>query len=396
MSEWREQIVRRFVPNVARVTAVSDPDGLLRDPGVFQAVEAKGFSILQFEDSVSFRFDYESRFRAKWDAGEAMQVVVVFKPAEHEFETLPADVLADAQRISFTLKDIFPKLAYSVVSQLETVYFDALFNAQQQYGSQAHDEAQTRGFVLRHVFGIEPSVIKNAADLLRMLFHRHYKKSHIPLMLDEYLETSLRQIPDFRSWPLDILLRNRSAFWEFIDERWPIFVRQSRELTGKVKEQSPPLKYPGPDLLPFEHDDVRIYVDNLFKDGLLTPVRWDGNQNIERAWMRIGLLANQADNSELRFRELEEDLSDSCPSLNSTPQDWLTFAFRYGQGIALWCQFSPAARTQFLKQFSDLRSQVNQQFLGWLLENYSGLFNYPASSPLMVHHIPGEPLSIRG
>ncbi len=70
MSEWREQIVRRFVPNVARVTAVSDPDGLLRDPGVFQAIQAKGFSILQFEDSVSFRFDYESRFRSKWDAGE--------------------------------------------------------------------------------------------------------------------------------------------------------------------------------------------------------------------------------------------------------------------------------------------------------------------------------------
>jgi hypothetical protein len=62
MSEWREQIVRRFVPNIARVTAVSDPDGLLRDPGVFQAIQAKGFSILQFEDRVTFRFDYESPF----------------------------------------------------------------------------------------------------------------------------------------------------------------------------------------------------------------------------------------------------------------------------------------------------------------------------------------------
>ena len=67
MSEWREQIVRRFVPNMARVTAVSDPEGLIRDPGIFQAIQAKGFSILQFEDSVSFRFDYESRFRSKWE-----------------------------------------------------------------------------------------------------------------------------------------------------------------------------------------------------------------------------------------------------------------------------------------------------------------------------------------
>jgi len=390
MSEWREQIVRRFVPNIARVTAVSDPDGLLRDPRVFQAIQAKGFSILQFEDSISFRFDYESRFRSKWDAGEKVELVVVFEPAEQGFETLPVDVLANAQRLSFTLKDIFPKLSYSVISQLETVYFDPLFSAQQQYVSQAHDDAQTRGFVLRHVFGIEPSVIKNAADLLRLLFQRHYKKLHLPAMLDEYLVSSLRQIRDFQNWPLDVILHNRSAFWEFLDERWPIFVRRSNKITGQVKEQSPPLKYPGPDLLPFDHDDVRVYIDNLFKDGLLTPVESDGIQNIDQGWMRIGLLGNQADNSELRFGELEKDLSDSCPSLSAMPQDWLTFAFRYGQGIALWSQFSPAARARYQKQFSDVRSQVNQRFLAWLLENYSGLFNYPASSPLMVHHIPGS------
>ncbi len=389
MSEWREQIVGRFVPNIARVTAVSDPDGLLRDPGVFQAVQAKGFAIVQFEDSVSFRFDYESRFRAKWDAGESVELVVVFKPVEHDFETLPADVLANAQRLSFTLKDIFPKLSYSVVSQLETVYFDALFQAQQQYVSQAHDEAQTRGFVLRHVFGIEPSVIKNAADLLRMLFQRHYKKSNIPLMLDEYLEACLRQIREFRSWPLDVILRNRSAFWEFLDERWPIFVRQYRELAGQVKEQAPPLKYPGPDLLPFDHDDVRVYVDNLFKDGLLTPVACDGNEKTEQAWMRVGLLESQADNSELRFEELKKDLSDACPEVDATPQDWLTFAFRYAQAIALWTQLSPAARYRYQARFSEVRSLVNQLFLTWLTSNYSGLFNYPASNPLMVHHIPG-------
>jgi hypothetical protein len=67
MSEWREQIIKRFVPKVARVTAVSDPDGLLRDPSVFQGIQAKGFAVVQFEDSITFRFDYESRFRAKWD-----------------------------------------------------------------------------------------------------------------------------------------------------------------------------------------------------------------------------------------------------------------------------------------------------------------------------------------
>jgi len=387
MSEWREQIVGRFVPNVARVTAVSDPDGLLRDPGVFQAIQGKGFAILQFEDSVSFRFDYESRFRSKWDQGEGLELVVVFKPGEHEFATLPIDVLANAQRVSFNLKDIFPRLSYSVVSQLETVHFDALYQAQQQYASQAHDEAQTRAFVLRHVFGIEPSVIKNVSDLLRMLFQRHYKKSNVPVMLDEYLEASLRRVGEFQSWPLNLILRNRAAFWEFLEERWTIFVRQSGEFAERVKEQSPPLKYLGPELLPFDHDDVRSYVENLFKDGLLTPVEWDGA--VDRAWMKIGLVGNQTGNTELRFEELYRDLSGLCPQVNEPPQSWLTFAFRYAQSITSWTQLSPLRRSKYLSDFSEMRRAVNQHFLDWLLNNYGGLFNYPASSPLMVHHIPG-------
>src|SRR5262249_55238437 len=163
-------------------------------------------------------------------------------PDEHEFETLPADVLATAQRVSFHLKDIFPKLSYSVLCQVETVYFDALYRAQEQYVSQSLDEAQTRGFVLRHVFGIEPSVIKNAADLLRMLFQRHYKKLIIPLILDEFLEACLRKVQDFQSWPLDVILRNRAAFWEFLDERWPRFVRRSGRLAGYVEDEEPKLK----------------------------------------------------------------------------------------------------------------------------------------------------------
>lgn len=389
MSEWREQIVRRFVPRVARVTAVSDPDGLLRDPVVFQAIQAKGFSIVQFEDSISFRYDYESGFRSKWDAGGDAELVVVFKPEEREFETLPADVLANAQRLAFTLKDIFPKLSYAVVSQLETLYFDALYRAQQQHASQPHDEAQTRGFVLRHVFGIEPTVIKSVPDLLRMLCQRHYNKATVPPMLDAHLVAALRDNPNFAGWPLEIIVPNRAAFWEFLNERWPAFVRQSKGGALILKEDAPSLKYSGPAILPFGHDDVRIYIDNLFEDGLLTPVEWDWSQAIEKTWIRVGLLGNKAENTDLRFEELGKHLLEKCPDKSATPQDWLTYAYRYAQANVLWTQISPTARAQYQKQFPELRGYVNQQFFDWLSNHYGGLYNYPASSPLMVHHIPG-------
>lgn len=389
MSEWREKIIQPFVPGVARVTTVSDADGLLRDPGVFQAIQAKGFSIVQFEGSVSFRYDYESRFRVKWDAGEKPELVVVFKPGEHEFETLPADVLANAHRLSFTLKDIFPKLSYAVVSQLETVHFDQLYRAQQQYASQFHDDAQTRGFVLRHVFGIEPTVIKSLPDLLRMLCQRHYTKASIPPMLDDHLVACLRQNHSFDDWDLNTVVRNRAAFWEFLNERWPIYVRQSKGGTLKLHDAVPSLKYKGPALLPFGHDDVRIYIDNLFEDGLLTPVEWDWSQAIEKTWIRVGLLGNKTDNTDLRFEELGKNLMKGCPSAHSAPQEWLTYAYRYAQANVLWAQVSPSARAAHQQEFPELRGYINQQFYGWLTTNYGGLFNYPAASPLVVHHIPG-------
>jgi hypothetical protein len=389
MSEWREQIVRRLVPNTARVTAVSDADGLLRDPGVFQEIQAKGFAIVQFEDSISFRFDYESRFRSKWDAGEKTELVVVFKPGEYEFDTLPADVLANAQRVSITLKEILPKLSFDVVSQLETVYYDALYLAQQQYATSPQDEAQTLGFVLRHVFQIEPAVIKSSPDLLKMLCERHYRKLSIPPLLDKYLIAALRQNPDFKDWPLEIIVPNPAAFWEFLNERWPIYVRLSKGGTMIIHDKPLTLKYPGPALLPFGHVAVHVHIDNLFEDGLLTPVEWDWNQAIDEKWIKVGLLGNKVENTDLRFEELGKSLLKDCPDKNAAPQDWLAFAYRYAQARMLWTQISAAKRTQFQKQFPELCGFANQQFYAWLTTNYGGIFNYPPSTPLMVHHIPG-------
>lgn len=389
MSEWRDQILRRIVPNMARVTAVSDPDSLFRDPGLFHAIQSKGFAIVQFEDSVSFRFDYESLFRSKWDAGENSELVVVFKPGEYEFDTLPADVLANANRLSFTLKDIFPHLSYIVISQLETIYFEALYCAQQHYATTPMDERQTLGFVLRHVFQIEPAVIKSLPDLLKMLCERHYRKLGIPVLLDEYLIAALRQNPDFQKWPLDTIVPNGAAFWEFLNERWPFFIRASRGNAVTTQENPTQLKFPGPEDLPFGHDAVRVHIDNLFEDGLLTPVAWEWNPALDQKWIRVGLLGNKVENTELRFEELGKNIERVLPGKSSAPQDWLKFASRYAQARMLWTQITAAKRAQYQASFEQLCVHANQQFFNWLSTNYGGIYNYPPSSPLMVHHIPG-------
>jgi len=389
MSDWQSFILHRFVPGVARVTAVSDADGLLRDPGVFRAIEERGFSVVQFEDSISFRYDYETRFRARWDAGEAIEMVVVFKPSELEFETLPADVLAHAHQLSFTLRDVFPRLSYGVVSQLETVHFEALFRAQTQYASHPLGEELTKDFVLQHVFSIVPSIITKESDLLRMLCQKHYGKVAVPEILEAYLVSVLSHRGVFQSWPLQLLVRDRAAFLEFLDERWPAFVRETMDETSIVREEPQKLKYSGPALLPFQHDDVRVFIDNLFEDGILTPVSWDWNEAPSETWIRVGIIGKPEENIDLRFEELGKHLLTSCPDKSASPQEWTAFAYRYAQANLLWKQISQPTREKYQREFPRIRSFVNEQFSAWLACGYAGLFNYPAVTPLMVHHLPG-------
>ena len=389
MNEWREIILKHFVAGSARITAVSDADGLLRDPGIFLRIKERGFSLVQFEDSVSFRFDYETRFRPRWEAGEPTELVVVFKPVEHDFETLPADVLAQARRLSFTLKDVFPKLSYGVVSQLETVYFDALYRAQEQYAASAFGDALTRDFILQHVFQIVPNLVTKDSDLLKLLCQKHYTKMAVPEALDQHLINVLRQHPFLQGWPLEVLVRERKSFWEFLDERWPVFVRATRGATALVQEERPGLRYAGPNLLPFDHADIRVFVDNLFEDGLLTPIPWNWDDAAPKTWIRVGLIGEGAENAQLRFEELLKQLSSSCPDGNSQPRDWIGFAQRYSQARLLWTKIGAIPRTQDHHRFTAFCQRANEEFITWLNTSFASIFNYPVVTPLMVHHVPG-------
>ena len=81
MSNWRDQILREFTPNVARLTLVADPDGLLLEEGVLAGIRERGFELIPFEDHVAFRYAYESKFRSRWDQGEQTDLVVVLRSA---------------------------------------------------------------------------------------------------------------------------------------------------------------------------------------------------------------------------------------------------------------------------------------------------------------------------
>ena len=201
MNSWRDQILKEFTPQVARLTLVADPDGLLLEEGVLHGIREKGFEMIPFEDHVAFRYAYESKFRSRWDHGEHTDLVVVLRSPSSDLDSLPYDLLQAGRRLSFNHGDLFPNLSYPVIAALDRGDLDALFRAQLQHTPGNLGDNTTKEFALRHVFGIAPELIKQPSDLLRVLLRRHYRGQRIPAILDQRFIQVLRQNGLFEEWP---------------------------------------------------------------------------------------------------------------------------------------------------------------------------------------------------
>ena len=151
MPDWRDHILKEFSPGVCTISVVADPDALLTEPHLIQTLDQRGFESLLFEDSISFRFAFESRYRPRLDSGKSVDLIVLYKG---DFTKLPYDVLARGRRVGFSLTDFFPNFSYPVLKDLEPQYLDQLYEAQNRFSPGVLGENATKDFVLRHVFSI--------------------------------------------------------------------------------------------------------------------------------------------------------------------------------------------------------------------------------------------------
>ena len=75
MANWRDSILKNFQPKISRLTLVADPDGLLTEEGMLSEIQKRGFDLIPFEDSIAFRFAYESQYRSQWDNGQNLSLI---------------------------------------------------------------------------------------------------------------------------------------------------------------------------------------------------------------------------------------------------------------------------------------------------------------------------------
>ena len=386
-ADWREQILGEFTPDVARLALVADPDGLLLEETLLDAIRRKGFELIPFQNTVEFRFAYESGFRSLWDRGTASEREVVLRLDAHDFGGLPHDLLMAGRRLTFNLGELFPHLSYPVVASLDRSDLDVLYRAQHKHQPERLGDDATKDFALLHVFDVRPDHINRSATLLRVLLRRHYRRQRVPALLDERLIQVLRQNGLFGEWPLETIIPSREAFWHFLQERWPRFLDQlAGSTTGGLRDSDARDLTFGVAELPFGHDDVRVYIDNLFLEGMLQPVPHRSGAALSKEWVRVGIRTDPAADALHRINGLTKTIKDSIPDTDARYRDWIDFAYRWAELSVVRSEATGPARC--VSPMAGLQTRVDQRFRTWMEHRYAGLHNQPPSPPAMVHHLP--------
>ncbi|ROQ92175.1 BREX-3 system phosphatase PglZ [Desulfosoma caldarium] len=399
---WRSHILREFTPKVARLTLVADPDELLTEETMFVTLRERGFDLIRFEDPIEFRYAYESRYRSKWDRFlDSRDLVVILSTQSSSLITLPYDLLQAGRKLSFNLGDIFPNLSYPVVAVLDRGDLDVLYEAQKKHAPGQLGDNATKDFVLRHVFEIAPELVKQPSDLLRVLLRLHYRGQRIPAGLVKRFIQLLRQNNAFGDWPLDTLVADREAFFAFLQERWPIFLDRvaaketsglplNASAQGGVCEDGMPygLSIKGPIELPFDHHDIRVYIDNLFVEGLLHCVPHDHADALSKTWVGIGVRTAPIQDRSRRLSKLIDSLEASIPAEDAKHTEWFHFARGWAELKVMSSDEDWGLSEAGLPKIKELTQKVDERFMAWTQRRYAGLIQLPPNPPVMLHHVP--------
>ena len=390
---WRETILKEFIPQLSPLTLVADPDSLLSDEDLQESLREVGFTLVEYQDPIAFRYFFETAIRPSWVAAEQQEWIIVLHAPPSELQQLPYDLLRNGRQLYFSLSDLFPTLTYHEVAILEKSDLDALYQAQATVQPNTLGENGSRDFILRHVFGLDAGLVKDEADLLVMLLRLHVRKRPLPAPFANRLLKQLQERDRFAEWPLAALLTDSSALFTFLQERWPIYLDKEsagdeKPIHDTISKYSYSFQWPGPALLPFGQAEIRALVDTLFLEGKLRPVSHPLAHKLRQLWVNVGLQSDPALDKKQRLTRLLDDLSARLPADNAGYQDWMVFAALWAAAIVL--QHAPVGEEDkaVSQRFMQLQTKVDVAFSNWLLQRYKYLSTLSPHPPVMVHHIP--------
>lgn len=386
MSAFANHILSSFPADLARLWIAVDPDDVLLDEAILAGLRERGFELVPFEDSIAFRLIYEDEYLRRWQAGDAdaPKSLVLHLRAE-DASDLPADYLADGRLVTLSLAELFPRMSYAVMRQLDPAVLSGLYDAQ-VHATQDLGDAATKEFVLLHTYRLSPHLISRPEELWGALFKLHYRGDGLPELLAEHLAAVLGRQGAFAKLPLKALFASRTEMLRAVQAAWEQYVDAFGLKGQRVGERD--VRWAEPPAIPFEHAEVRVYVDSMFLDGALHPVEVQGSSDALPEWARVGVVADPLARRNLVAQGINT-LAKEIPGAEASHRDWTEWARRYGE-VSSRHHVLDSSRAESLRTaMTELRAAADAALLTWCQQHYGDLPSLPAvKSPAMVHHVP--------
>lgn len=367
---WHKKVLERFNLEMHRLILVADPDGILKEEGILGHLSSEGFEILEYDDPVAFRYIFEAEFR-----DQKSRKLIVQVPGKN-MNVLPFDVLNTGVSVTLSLADFFPKLSYPVLKQLDPTVIGRLYQAYTEYDGGTLGDQGTREFVLQHIYELVPGLIKNKVQFLKVLISLHYRNVQLPGDLLDFIIGKLQGKDFFNTLNGAKLLFSREEFWSFFYAQWRLFIQDKIDGTGFA-------------LVPFEHEDIRVYIDNLFAEGILKPIDVKAGADRLPEWAKAGVKGYEEAHREQRLLQLVKRLEDLLHQENLSYQHWLNHAPVLAEAKIIFYGSQGSLSEEVTAGFDEAYKQLDALFKEWLLYKYGTLSNLAyTKEPVMVHHIP--------
>jgi len=352
---------------------VYDPDELINQ-AILEELSERGFYVIEYGDPIAFRFEYESELRDK-----AKRFLVLTR--ETQARELPFDIYSHQLTVDVSLSSIFPKLSRTALESLDRSELDKLHDS---YSDDLDylSTRRTREFILKRIYDLDPSKRYSLSELVAWLIKLHYDR--LPLrdeLLDLVIEIA-RERGYGRLLDLSTFIRHREVFFEFLQERWPVFLKNHGNFTVSDNNEAS-FRHKGPNSLPFDDPAIKVYTDTMFAEGLLKPVSVDDPSKFEKSWMVIGI--DGPGSERIRFKRLLQIVSDSLPKADTTFNSWMDFAWRWAELNLVACSIPLGKDDQ--SDLNAIRTIIDSRFENWMTEEYGRLLTVSSRWPVTVRDI---------
>lgn len=375
MGDWVTSLANRFSLEISRLYIVADPDRLLEVSELSDAVQSRGFDILVYEDPVEFRFLYEDEVRPQLLSRQTSSNGVIIVASGRSLTSIPYDVLSEGRAESFDIGSIAPRLDANALRDVPRDHLDRIVRAYEQTDAATKafplTESETRSFLIRDVYRVPVSTVGTTAEFVAYLTARHYNGDVLPESIDRHLAKQFSRLIPARQDGFE-LLHDRDKFFNWLQVEWSDYISV---LSGRTVSE---------ERVPFNYAPIRVYVDNLFAEGLLERI---DVVDIELPqWTRSGI-RRPGDDPVREANTLIAHLSDAVPEIGSRHQQWVDFAWRWGQlryclGTIEWLDPELSAEAE------RLQSSIEDRFAVWLESRFGSLTTLPAATqPVVVSHI---------